>query len=297
MCAQVHQSARKRSTSVASRKRATGPVRRTTSRKKNKTFWAFLRKMPPWTIGLGASLIGLAYAYFFYFFFVGPYSFRWKALYGEVDYPGGFDVHGIDISHYQEDVDWERLRNATIKTAPIRFVFIKATEGTSLIDENFNHNFYQAKENGFVRGAYHFFIPGADPVKQANFFLKQVNLEPGDFPPVLDVEKKGNLTKEELQKAVKIWLDIVEEKYKVKPILYTGYKFKMSYLGDSLFCDYPYWIAHYYVEKLEYKGKWSFWQHTDLGKVGGINGPVDCNIFNGTLSDMMKLTIKYPDEE
>ena len=87
----------------------------------------------------------------------------------------------------------------------------------------------------------------------------------------------------------------VEKEYGVKPIIYTGYKFKLHYLNTPAFDEYPYWIAHYYVENLEYKGKWNFWQHTDCGKVTGIKGNVDCNIFNGSFEDLMKLTI--PEQE
>ena len=196
-------------------------------------------------------------------------------------------MNGIDISSWQTGIDLSKV--------PCDFVIIKATEGVSIIDENFNQNFYEAKRNGLIRGAYHFFSPDEDAGKQAMFFLKQVHLEVGDLPPVLDVEKVGDLTDDQLKRAVKVWLDIVEEKFKVKPIIYTGYKFKMRYLNDPVFDGYPYWIAHYYVEKLAYKGKWHFWQHTDCGKVDGIKGDVDCNIFNGSLEELMSLTIKESD--
>lgn len=275
--------------SVSSEKKKTSRPRK----KGNRRFSP--KKWPLWAVWTGAILIGAIYLFIFYYFFVGPYSFRWKAMYGDPVYPEGFDVHGIDVSHYQADIDWELVRNASLDTSPVRFVFIKATEGVSIIDENFNQNFYEAKRNGLIRGAYHFFSPDEDAGRQAMFFLKQVHLEVGDLPPVLDVEKVGDLTDAQLKRAVKVWLDIVEEKFKVKPIIYTGYKFKMRYLNDPVFDNYPYWIAHYYVEKLTYKGKWHFWQHTDCGKVNGIKGDVDCNIFNGSLEELMSLTIKESD--
>lgn len=257
-------------------------------RGKGKHRWS-LRSWPVW---LGILLVGGAYVGMFYNFFVGPFSFRWKAMYGEMVYPEGYHVRGIDISHYQSSIQWEHLRNASMNNDPVRFIIIKATEGTTLMDDNFNENFYEAKRNDFVRGAYHFFVPGTDARQQAKFFLRQVHLEPGDLPPVLDVEKMGNLTPAQLQRDVKIWLDAVESKYHVKPILYTGYKFKMDYLNDSIFQQYPYWIAHYYVDKLEYKGSWIMWQHTDCGRVSGIRGKVDCNIFNGTWQQLMEFTLK-----
>ena len=136
-----------------------------------------------------------------------------------------------------------------------------------------------------------------NPKKQADFYLNIAQLEPGDLPPVLDIEKKGDLTPQQLRRDVKIWLDLVEKEYGVKPILYTGYKFKVDYLNTPEFDAYPYWIAHYYVEKLAYKGKWTFWQHTDCGKVSGIKGFVDCNIFNGTFEDLQQLTLPEPEME
>lgn len=251
----------------------------------------FLRRFPAWLLWLGGIFVIAAYVGFFYHFFVSPFSFRWRAIYGEAKYPEGYEVRGIDISHYQDRINWEKLRNASIGNAPVSFVFIKATEGEKLFDDNFNRNFANAKRNDLIRGAYHFFVPGVDPRRQADFFLKIAQLEPGDLPPVLDIEKKGDLSVEKLRRDVKIWLDIVEKEYGVKPILYTGYKFKMQYLNTPEFNAYPYWIAHYYVEKLAYKGTWTFWQHTDCGKLSGIKGYVDCNIFNGSLQDLQNLTL------
>ncbi|MBO7068811.1 MAG: glycoside hydrolase family 25 protein [Bacteroidaceae bacterium] len=247
-----------------------------------------------WT---GIILVAVAYVGLFYYFFVSPYSFRWKAIYGEPEYPDGYNVRGIDISHYQTSIKWDKLRNASLNNDPVRFVIIKATEGKDLFDDDFNDNFFQAKENDFIRGAYHFFVPGVDAAAQARFFLHQVHLVPGDLPPVLDIEKTGKLSKKQLQNDVKKWLDIVEKKYGVKPILYTSYKFKKDYLDDPVFNEYPYWIAHYYINKLEYKGDWVLWQHTDCGKVDGITGFVDCNIFNGTIQDLEAFTIKDREED
>ena len=243
------------------------------------------------------------YIWAFYYFFVGPSSFRWKALYGDVTYPEGYQIHGIDISHYQGVIDWEKLRDqALIKGCPVRFIVIKATEGTTKLDGCFQENFFQAREHGFVRGAYHFWSTQSPPEEQARYFLDNVALKDGDLPPVLDVEHiKAGMPVEEFQRQILVWLQMVEEHYGVKPILYTGYKFKMRYLNDSIFDQYPYWIAHYYVETLEYQGQWKFWQHTDAGRLPGIKGYVDFDIYNGSYYDLRKLTIgaheAYSDDE
>lgn len=112
------------------------------------------------------------------------------------------------------------------------------------------------------------------------------------MPPVLDVETLGRKTVDELKASVKIWLNRVEQHYGIKPILYTSYKFKQRYLNDSVFNTYPYWIAHYYVDSVRYRGRWDFWQHTDVGRVPGIEEEVDLNVFNGTLEELTGMTLK-----
>ena len=137
---------------------------------------------------------------------------------------------------------------------------------------------------GFIRGAYHFWSNKSTAREQAYYFLKQVHLENGDLPPVLDIEHMPkNRSIEDFQRDVLTWLHIVEDRYHVKPIIYTYFKFKEQYLNAPVFEDYPYWIAHYYVDKVEYKGSWKFWQHTDVGRLPGIKGHVDLNIYNGSL--------------
>ena len=269
--------------------RLTSPVRR-----KRPGLWVrLLQKMPRWAFWIGGLSLAAVYVWFFYYFFVSPFGFRWKALYGYVPQPEGYEIHGIDISHHQGDIDWDELREkGMINETPIRFIMIKATEGATKIDDNFEDNFYQAREYGFTRGAYHFYSVHSPAKQQANFFINKVKLEKGDLPPVLDVEHKPkNQTDEEFKASVLEWLEIVERHYGVKPIIYTYYKFKLQYLSDPVFDEYPYWIAHYYVDEVEYEGPWKFWQHTDVGKLPGIKGNVDFNIYNGSFYDLRKLTI------
>lgn len=252
-----------------------------------------LQRLPRWAYWIGGFSVVAAYVVVFHYFFVSPFGFRWRALYGDLSSPEGYEIHGIDISHYQGDIDWEVLRNqGMIDKCPIRFVMIKATEGTDRIDEKFADNFEQSLEYGFTRGAYHFYSIHSAAKDQAHFFIQNVKLANGDLPPVLDVEHKPkNQTDEEFRQSVKEWLNIVEHHYKVKPIIYTYYKFKLRYLDDDSFAEYPYWIAHYYVDSVEYKGAWKFWQYTDVGRLPGIKGYVDFNIYNGSFYDLRQLTI------
>jgi lysozyme len=253
----------------------------------------FFRSHPRSAWWIGGLLIAAVYVWLFYYFFVSPTGFRWRALYGDPSYPSGYEIHGIDISHYQGKIDWEKLRNGMIDGCPLRFVFVKSTEGSTTLDENFKENFHQAREYGLVRGAYHFWSNKSTAREQAYYFLQKVRLEPGDLPPVLDIEHKPQeRSVEDFQRDVLTWLHIVEDRYHVKPILYTYHKFKEQYLSAPVFDDYPYWIAHYYVDSLAYKGAWKFWQHTDAGRLPGIKGYVDFDIYSGSFYDLKAMTIK-----
>lgn len=253
------------------------------------------KTMSTWQRYLLSVCIVVLFSLGFYRFFIRPYAYRWKPCYGMKGYgvcmPCNYDVHGIDISHYQGSINWRKLATDKNLKFPIHFVFMKATEGGDLADETFEENFEQAQKHGFVRGAYHYLTPKTDALKQADFFISTVKLHPGDLPPVLDVEVKGRKSVEELQLSVKTWLQRVEQHYGVKPIIYTSYKFKERYLNDSIFNTYPYWIAHYYVDSVRYAGKWHFWQHTDVGTVPGVAERVDLNVFNGTLQELTSLCI------
>lgn len=269
--------------------RRTKPVRH-----KRPGLWVRLfRRLPSWSYWVGGLCVAGAYVWFFYYFFVSPFGFRWRALYGDLSNPEGYDIHGIDISHYQGNIDWEVLRNqGMIDKCPVRFVMIKATEGSNRVDSKFKYNFEQALEYGFTRGVYHFYSVHSNATEQAVFFLKNVKLQRGDLPPVLDVEHKPKHQSDRaFRDSVLRWLDIVEQHYGVKPIIYTYYKFKMQYLSDEVFDQYPYWIAHYYVDSVEYKGAWKFWQHTDVGRLPGIKGYVDFDVYNGSYYDLRQLTI------
>ena len=252
----------------------------------------FMHRYPRWAWWIGGIAIILVYIWAFYYFFVSPTGFRWRALYGDAEYPEGYEIHGIDISHYQGEIDWEQLKNAMIEGCPVRFVIIKSTEGASRLDDHFRENFNQVRDYGFIRGVYHFWSNKSSAREQAYYFLDKVHLTEGDLPPVLDIEHKpADKSVDDFQRDVLTWLHIVEDKYHAKPVIYTYYKFKEKYLSAPVFDDYPYWIAHYYVDKVQYQGKWKFWQHTDAGKLPGIKGYVDFNIYNGSFYDLRKLCI------
>lgn len=241
------------------------------------------------------SIGAVAILTFFYYFFIRPYSYRWKPCYGFKGYgvclPVNYKIHGIDVSHHQGEIDWEAVKATDKQEYPIRFVFMKATEGGDHKDRLFADNFRQAREVGLVRGAYHFYNPNTDPIRQADFFISQVKLETGDLAPVLDIERKPR-SKAQLQADLVKFLNRLEQHYGVKPIIYTSYKYRLHYLDTPELSSYPLWIAHYYVDALSYDGPWQFWQHTDYGTVPGIEENVDLNVFNGSWNDFLRYTLK-----
>lgn len=229
-------------------------------------------------------------------YFLTPFTTRWRALYGDIVYPEGYSIHGIDVSHHQGNINWEKVADAEINKEPVAFVVIKATEGKSFLDDNFNDNFFNARKYGLVRGAYHFFSPSVSGLEQAEHYLHHVHLDVGDMPPILDIEESGNLTPEKLRKEALTWLKEVEDCYGVPPIVYTGLKFKRKFLSTPEFDRYPFWIARYYVKEVDYEGPWRFWQHTDLGRIDGIKGPVDFDVYNGSMYDLRHLLLTDTDD-
>ena len=205
-------------------------------------------------------------------------------------WPEGYSVYGIDVSHYQKEVDWQKVRENEIA-----FAFVKATEGKSLKDRKFEENWEGAVGAGIIRGAYHFYLPHLNPEVQAENFIATVKLSPGDLPPVLDIEKRGRKPIKQFRKELKVWLDKIEEAYGAKPIIYTGYNFYQSHLAGH-FDDYHLWIAHYKIPKLKLeksdKVKLAFWQHTEDGAIEGVEGNVDCNVFYGSMRDLRGVCLK-----
>ncbi len=206
-----------------------------------------------------------------------------------------YNVRGIDVSHYQSSIDWEQLSEARLNDFPIRFVIAKSTEGVTFRDKFYRKHSWSGRQHGFVVGAYHFFSPSEDGDSQAQHYLHNTDLLPGDLPPVLDVETRGERPLADFQREVLVWLRIVEQAYGVKPIIYSSVSFKKKYLSGERFDVYPFWAAHYnHLRAPRYSGKWVMWQYSDHGRVQGVDHLVDLNVFHGTMDDLRALLI--PDE-
>ena len=214
---------------------------------------------------------------------------------GVIDYPWGYSVHGIDVSKWQDEIDWTHLQARTTgdDTLQFQFAFIKATEGLWLEDPLFEDNWKQAKKNKIIRGAYHYFLPRYNPKAQARNFISNVKLNRGDLPPVIDVEETGGKSKKEIVNQLKIYIKELEFHYKTKPIIYSNINFIENYLADD-FKNYKFWVAHYYRDELivEDNIKWLFWQHSDKAGMFGCEYLVDVNVFNGTRAQLQRILIQ-----
>lgn len=207
--------------------------------------------------------------------------------------PLKYDIHGIDVSHHQNNIDWERVSTENNKVK-ISFCFIKATEGINLNDKKFNRNWEECKNVGITRGAYHFFIPSISPRSQAINYINSVKLLEGDFAPVLDFEQESEtMSVAEIRKNAKAWLNYVERHYGVRPIIYTNGHMYNKYIKGH-FKNYPLWIANYQTNNIFesiYHPQLKFWQYSERGRVKGINGHVDFNAFLGEEHELVELTV------
>ncbi len=213
-------------------------------------------------------------------------------------------IYGIDISRYQHEIGkkyypiyWDKLRITNLGALthrrvggavdfPVSFIYIKSTESTSIRNRYYSADYAQARKHGLRVGSYHFFSTRTDAAEQARYFIKNSLFRHGDFPPVLDVEPTTRQVvamggPNELFRRIRIWLDIVEKHAGVRPILYMNQSFANKYLDDApdIKRDYDVWIARYGEYRPDLK--LMFWQLCSDGKVAGIHGRVDINVFNG----------------
>jgi lysozyme len=213
-------------------------------------------------------------------------------------------MFGIDVSYYQPRVDWRLVR-----AQGVRFAFIRATSGMGYVDPCFAAHWADAKQEGILRGAYHYLIAGQDAVRQVNLFISTVGTDRGELPPVLDIEDRfnENLSNQRIINTAKTWLDRVGVVFERKPMVYS----RRSYLREHVSIssqgaapawakNYPLWVAQYpYTyhegdEPLQPDGwsDWKFWQYSSSGMLEGISDTsgrpilVDFDWFRGTQAEL-----------
>lgn len=203
--------------------------------------------------------------------------------------PEAGPIPGIDVSGWQGNIDWAR-----VKAAGIQFAFIRLSDGAKFRDSKFERNWAGAKAAGVIRGVYQFFRPEQSATAQADMMIAAIGAhEPGDLPPVIDVEEAGGLPPATVAGAVRTWVDRVQAALGVAPIIYTGPAFWRSQVGAAAsFAPNALWIAQWSSREPNLPAPWSrwtFWQYTNKGSIDGISGDVDRNWFNGSLAELQEL--------
>lgn len=199
---------------------------------------------------------------------------------------GASTVSGVDVSTYQGVVDW-----AAVKASGRAFAIARVSDGTRTLDNQFARNWRGIKAAGLVRGVYQYFRPGQDAVAQADLVITQVNAAGGfdaaDLPVVLDLETADGQSTATVRARAQAWLDRIEARTGSKPIVYTA-AFMTATIGNG-FVSYPLWVANYGVACPSMPSNWTewrFWQSGSTGRVPGISGNVDVDVFNGTLAQL-----------
>ena len=198
--------------------------------------------------------------------------------------PRPFEVHGVDVSRWQGDIDWNKLRRDGGN-----FAFIKATDGGDHTDPNFRKNWNAAREAGVPRGAYHFFYWCRTASSQADWFIRNVPKEKGALPPVIDVEWnhtsrcKKRPSPATVREKMQVFMDKLEAHYGQRPIIYTAPDFYEDNLKGA-FKDYPFWLrsvaAH--PSKVYPNRDFVFWQYSGTGLAASHDTRIDLNVFNGS---------------
>ena len=210
--------------------------------------------------------------------------------------PTDYAVHGTDTSRWQPEIHWGKVQNAGIS-----FAFIKATEGGDVLDKSFRENFAKAKAAGVPRGAYHFYYFCTAPEVQAKWYLRHIPKDAGAMPPVLDAEWNhvsktcpGKPSPAKVRKDLSVWLNIVEKATGKRPIIYTTPDF---YDDNDMgrFEAHDFWLrstAAHPSERYPHE-RWTFWQYTGTGKIPGIEGRADINVFRGSEADWRNWLAKH----
>jgi len=183
---------------------------------------------------------------------------------------------GVDVSHWQGEVRWPEVAGDDVT-----FAFAKATEGDRYTDPRFHYNWREMKKAGLIRGAYHFLDPSINGAIQAAHFLHVVSdLEPGDFIPVVDVERMKRSSNRQLARVVDEFVGEIKKRTGLDCIIYVSPAFWKEHLlvVQSGMRHQPLWVAEYdtnKIDSLKDLPAWTIWQYTRKGRLAGIDGYCD----------------------
>lgn len=191
---------------------------------------------------------------------------------------GGRQYRGIDISEFQGEIDFEEVRRSGIEAVYIR---VGAGEYT---DEYFAENYERAKAAGLKIGFYHYITARSvdQGRRQARFFASLAAGREPDMRLAMDFEYFGSLSVSQINAISEAYLDELTALTKREAVIYSDLSNARNIFSRALAEKYPLWAAQYGADEPSANGKWREWvgfQYTDEGRVGGIYGNVDRNIF------------------
>ncbi|MBX3597394.1 MAG: glycoside hydrolase family 25 protein [Rhizobiaceae bacterium] len=209
--------------------------------------------------------------------------------------PKNLAVHGVDVSRWQGDIDWVKLRSQGAN-----FAYIKATDGGDHLDPMFRTNWRKSHEAGLRRGAYHFFYWCRRASEQADWFIRNVPKARGALPPVIDVEWNGDSnckrrpSPEQVREKMQVFMDRLEQHYGQRPIIYTAPDFYDDNLRGA-FPNHQFWLraVAQHPSKVYGKRKWVFWQYSGSGLSQGVSGRIDLNAFHGSEAEWHRWLSKH----
>ena len=188
---------------------------------------------------------------------------------------------GIDVSNWQGYINYAEVRDAGIQV-----VYIKASQGTNIKDAYFDINYENAKANGLRVGFYHYLTATSieQAREEANYFVSVISGKTPDCKLVLDYETFGGVGREEINNIARTFMQRVEELTNKEVILYSDLSNARSTFDTSLAEDYDLWIAYYEDRNrlINIETSWNTYigiQYTDRGRVNGINGNVDRDLY------------------
>ncbi|MFB2550744.1 glycoside hydrolase family 25 protein [Ensifer soli] len=205
--------------------------------------------------------------------------------------PHHHQVHGIDVSKWQGDINWLQVARSGVS-----FAFIKATEGKDVLDKRFHEYWQNARSVGIPYAPYHFYYFCSTADDQADWFIANVPKSAVFLPPVLDVEWNGESkncryrpSPITVQAEMKRFMDRIEKHYGKRPIIYTSVDFHRDNLVGQ-FNDYHFWVRSVakHPREIYTDRRWAFWQYTSTGVIPGIPGNTDINVFGGTAKNWKK---------
>lgn len=198
----------------------------------------------------------------------------------KIFFSDGSYLHGLDMSHYQGRISWQDVASDPHSG----YIYLKATEGASLVDDTYEYNFREARKVGLKVGSYHFFRANVSAKEQFENFMSVVDKSKQDLLPLIDVEiLPRGISIYQFHARLEDFLKMVEKEFGKKPMIYTGKNFYNKYFADSKFKKYKFMIAAYTIDEpvLDNDDDYLIWQYTGKGSAKGVRGHVDMSRFRG----------------